>query len=581
MKKIFLFLFVFLQFTFLNAHSFSNLGFEYWQRNEFPLFWQQQGVIIVSSDSINKLSGSYSLKATRQIADIEKDKSPYGLILQNIQTAFNYSDIENKEIEVSVYIKGELVDSLAPANVFIQVIDLTNPGNNNISIGDNTTTSNDWTKSSASITIGNITPTTVIYMGIIMTGYGNIWLDNYQIKLDNQLHEDVYPRQTNLTEEEKKWMKSNTISISNELFVDKKQFEKNIANARIIGIGDNVHGSSSIVRLKGTISKTLIENKDFTLLAIEDSPFVGAVFNRYILGFSDTIDQKDVNVMYSNKDFIALMSWLREYNRSTTKKVKIFGVDINSKYENQIEYINKVTLNKYSIQLDSINSIFKQQLGNWNPTGGDKIPFSEEQKQYFRENLELIKNNAALMNIEKDDKMLIYYYADNLLKYLNFSKQSREKHMADNIEWLLSNHLNEKIIYMAHNSHVGNSYSETKMTGAWLKELFKDEYYIIGTCYYEGTDMFKKQALRNSTNVINESVKGSYEYLFNQIDNDCFYLDMKQLKQSKNTSNEWLTKPMLIRDCGVELFNYYHEFSLTTINHQFDAVVFIKESVPL
>lgn len=129
--------------------------------------------------------------------------------------------------------------------------------------------------------------------------------------------------------------------------------------------------------------------------------------------------------------------------------------------------------------------------------------------------------------------------------------------------------------------NVGNTQSTMKATGAWLKETFGDKYYIVGTCYFDGTDSYKKNALRNSASVINESVKGSYEYLFNQIDRDCFFLDLKQVGKHDSLSNKWLTAPMLMRDYGVEPFNYYHEFSLVDITSQFDGIMFVKRSIPL
>ena len=104
---------------------------------------------------------------------------------------------------------------------------------------------------------------------------------------------------------------------------------------------------------------------------------------------------------------------------------------------------------------------------------------------------------------------------------------------------------------------------------------------MVGTCYFTGTDSYKKRALYNSEEVINESVKGSYEYLFNQIDDDGFFLDLKQIGAHYNSLDKWLTVPMLMRNYGVEPFNYYHEFSLVDIINQYDGIMFVKNSVPL
>lgn len=579
MKTIFLFLFALLQILFVQAQSFSNLGFEYWQRNSFPLFWQHPG-ITVCADSIIKLSGRYSLKAMRYGVDAEKNKSGYGLILQHIGTAFRYSDVQHKKIEVSVQIKSRFTDSLAYASAFVQIIDAQHPQNNDIAIGNNVA-GDDWKESSTSITVPEIGAGAVVYMGVIMTGQGEMWLDDYKIKVDNQVSKEVSPKVTDLTVNEKRWLSSHIIPISNESLTDKELFSKAITETLIVGIGDNVHGSSSVIRLKNMFSKILIADLDYTLLAIEDSPSVGESLNRYVLGEADVLDRGSMNVMYANADFINFIGRLRQYNKTVSRKVRIFGVDVNGRYEALIHYINKETDKKYSLQLDSINHIFKLRLKGWKTKGYEKIPFNEEDKNYFRANLGLIKKDISQMNISEDKKMLLDYYICNLFNYLEFDRKEREKMMAENIKWLFSHYQNEKVIYLAHNTHVGNCFWGTKSCGAWLKETYKDKYYMVGTCYFTGTDSYKKRALYNSEEVINESVKGSYEYLFNQIDDDGFFLDLKQIGAHYNSLDKWLTVPMLMRNYGVEPFNYYHEFSLVDIINQYDGIMFVKNSVPL
>ena len=578
-KKLFFSLCFLLSFAFSNAQTFSNLGFEYWQGNKFPLFWQHPGTT-VSSDSVTKLSGKYSLKAIRQNTGTQEANSPYGLILQYAQTAFPNMDFQNKKFEVSVQIKSKFADTSGYANVFIQFIDPLNPGNSSISMGDQVKQQEGWTKSTTSITIGETTSASVIIMGVMMGGQGEMWLDDYQITCNGQPSEETSPRTTDLSDKEKKWLASNVIPITGETLTAEKTFAKKISRSQIIGIGDNVHGSASVVMLKNIFSKNLIEKEGFTIFAIEDSPCTGELLNQYVSGLSDYIPQ-DINVMYNNPGFMNMLSWIKEHNKSATKKVRIFGVDINARYERQLKTLAQAMSNKYTLPLDSIDAILKSTFQKWNYRSNDRIPFSEAQKQYITGNIERIKEEINRTNTDENQKTLLYYYANNLLHYLTFSRQEREKQMAGNIGWLLSQNPGEKMIYLAHNSHVGNNNHnfEGKRTGAWLKEQFKNKYYIIGTCYFDGTDSYKKSALGHSHPIINEAVRGSYENLFRQIKQDCFYLDLSKL--TENSYNKWLFQPMLMRNYGVEPFNYYHEFSITNLYPEYDGVVFIKSSIPL
>lgn len=577
MKKILLLLLFLLPLALSHAQSFSNLDFEYWQGNKFPLYWQHPGMTVTPDSSI-KLSGTYSLKAVRLPGD---DKMPYGLIFQDIATAYKYPDIRNKKIEVSVQIKSEPLDTGMYVSAFIQMVDLANPAINKISLGNNAA-GDGWIKSSASIVLDEIPTAAVIYMGVIVTGYGEIRVDNYRIQVDGEAPEKVAPRVTNLTVNEKKWLERNIIPVADDWTIDKKQFGKKFNDFRIVGIGDNVHGSSSVFKLKNMAARTLIEHEGFTILAIEDSPGVGESLNRFIQGKDSVLRQDEINVMYSNDDFRSFMTWLREYNKSAENKVKVFGADINNRYKELVEEVNKMTSGKYSFLLDSVRAVLSMNLDKFDSRTIHyaKSSFSEAQKRYISENLGTIKNGVPAMDMDEEHKELLFYYIDNLLHYLTYDRVEREKQMAGNISWLLSHHPDEKIIYLAHNSHVGN-YPEKTSTGAWLKERYKDKYGVIGTCYHEGTELFKQYTLASGQVVINESVKGSYEHLLNQIEEKCFYLDLNRMRSHKNRSNEWLAKPMLIREYGVEPFNYYYEFSLTDLTHTYDGVLFIKESVSL
>ena len=99
-------------------------------------------------------------------------------------------------------------------------------------------------------------------------------------------------------------------------------------------------------------------------------------------------------------------------------------------------------------------------MNKWEKIG--KLPFNEKHKKYLKEKLESIKQDITSMKPDKEQEILLCYYADHLLHYLSFDAQEREKQMADNISRLYSLYPDEKIIYMAHNLHVGNIHKGKK-----------------------------------------------------------------------------------------------------------------------
>lgn len=584
MKRVLLFFIFAIGLLLVRAQSFSNLGFEYWQSAEYPLRWQPLSMII-SSDSVTKLHGKYSLKCIRMHQDVEKDKTPYGIVLQYMSSTFNYSELKNKKVDVSVKVRVNPADTSVHAGAFIQIIDTTNPKNGNLSIGNDVTSAisgGEWIESKTSITFKELTPDMIIYMGGIMLGHGECWMDDYQIELNGNPAKDTYPRITNLTDKEKQWLQTNLIPVSEDLQIEKDTFIQELGGARIVGVGDNVHGSASVVKLKNMVSRALIESGGFTLLTIEESPGMGELINQYIQGNSETLRWNDMNIMYNNDDFRGFAEWLREYNKYATKKVSVLGVDINARYEDMIEEINKSTSRKYVVQLDSIRSIYKKCIRESNTEKSGVIRgFTDGQKLYVMDNLKLIKQELVKRDPNEWRTILLTYYLDNLPSYLQFSRSVREKKMADNITWLFSHFSGEKIIYLAHNNHVSNRNFQERSTGYWLKERFKEDYYIMGTCYFDGIDLYKKSALLNGRSIIDKSLKGSYEYLFSQVDRKCFFLNLNRVPANRNPANEWLTQPMLMRNYGVEPFNYYNEFDIINIIREYDGVLFIKRSQPI
>lgn len=569
-----------LQAQIVHVYPFLNSDFEYWQENEFPVFWMHPGVT-VSSDSVVKLSGNHSLKAVRLPAEVEKSQAPYGLIFQNIASAYDISQLKDNKIEVSVQVKSGARDTSLHVCAFIQLVDPANPANNNIAVG-NDAVGDAWMQSSATLALKEVSPaTSTVVTGVIMSGCGEIWIDDFRIRVGGEALGEIAPRVTDLTAAEKKWLKKNIVPLSEDGSIDEKRFGKHFSNARIVGVGDNVHGSSSVFRLKNLAAQALIGQQGFTILAIEDSPGVGASFDRFVRGTETTLRKSDMNIMFSNNDFGDFMNWLKAYNGSAGNRVRVFGVDVNSRYKELVEEVKKMTSGRYTTLLDSVFAVLDKTLTAYDPRlNPEKVAFSDDQKKFISESLNTVRQEAPALNPDREQQNLLTYYIDNLLHYLNYSKESREELMAGNIGRLLALYPDAKVIYLAHNQHVCNRNGKAKSTGGWLKERYGNRYEIVGTCYYTGTDLYKQRGLAGQP-VINESVRGSYERLFNQLEENGFYLDLKRLRDRKQAAGAWLTEPMLMRNYGVEPFNYYYEFTITDLTQEYDGVLFIRESVPL
>ena len=95
-----------------------------------------------------------------------------------------------------------------------------------------------------------------------------------------------------------------------------------IRDQKYILLGESSHGTSEFYKIRTEITKKLIEEKDFTFIAVEgDWP---AQVNRYIKGYSNEFkNARDVLMsfrrwptwMWANEEIIDLIEWLKEFNQ--------------------------------------------------------------------------------------------------------------------------------------------------------------------------------------------------------------------------------------------------------------------------
>jgi erythromycin esterase len=111
----------------------------------------------------------------------------------------------------------------------------------------------------------------------------------------------------------------------------------------------------------------------------------------------------------------------------------------------------------------------------------------------------------------------------------------RDSYMADNVEWILeyeeSFYGNNRIFIAGHNGHIGKTTATVgteKIMGELLAEKYGDEYFAIGTEFYESTFLAsdyntgerKEYRVKNSGN-------SRLAVLLHEIANDSLYLKME------------------------------------------------------
>ncbi len=131
---------------------------------------------------------------------------------------------------------------------------------------------------------------------------------------------------------------------------------KLIGDAHFVLLGEASHGAHEFYRERAQITKRLIKEKGFNVVAVEaDWPDAYRV-NRYVRGFDDDKDAAEAlggfrrfpSWMWRNADVLDFVGWLREHNdglASDTPRVGFYGLDLYSLHtsiEAVLKYLDKV-----------------------------------------------------------------------------------------------------------------------------------------------------------------------------------------------------------------------------------------------
>jgi erythromycin esterase-like protein len=390
---------------------------------------------------------------------------------------------------------------------------------------------------------------------------------------------------------------------------------KLIGDARFVLLGEASHGTHEFYSERAEITKRLIAEKGFTVVAIEaDWPDAHRV-HRYVRGTNSDATAAEAlegfrrfpTWMWRNTVVVEFVEWLRQFNQHIDSKkatVGFYGMDLYSLHASidaVLDYLQKVdpaaaarARNRYSCfehfsqepqeygyaasagiiescegevvdQLVDLQRNAATFLSRDGQVGADELFFAEQ-------NARLIKNAE--------------HYYRSMFRGRASSWNLRDRHMVETIESLVA-HLNggrqPKALAWAHNSHLGDARA-TEMgqrgelnVGQLIRQRFGNEAVLVGFSTYHGTVTAASDwGARAERKNVRPALRGSYEDLFHEIGLPKFLINLRESGQI-----DVLREPRLERAIGViyrpetERLSHYFQASLPD---QFDAIIHIDET---
>ncbi|WP_308639440.1 erythromycin esterase family protein [Paenibacillus silvisoli] len=298
---------------------------------------------------------------------------------------------------------------------------------------------------------------------------------------------------------------------------DLQPLAKAAANANYVLLGEASHGTSEFYTYRTALSKLLIEQHQFTFIAVEgDWPSCYEV-NKYIKHHPDAKGSIEEVLqsfdrwptwMWANMETAELVGWLREHNRGLPeeRRVGFYGLDVYSLWESMDEIINHLKKTN-SPELDAALKAFAcfEPHGREGQNYGMAAAFFSEHCQ--DEVVQLLKeleakrvraegSHEALLNDEINALVAVnaerYYHA--MVKGGPESWNIRDRHMVEALERVMQFHGSAaKAIVWEHNTHIGDARAtdmaadDMVNVGQLLREQHaEDEVFAIGFGTHSG-----------------------------------------------------------------------------------------------
>jgi erythromycin esterase-like protein len=341
-----------------------------------------------------------------------------------------------------------------------------------------------------------------------------------------------------------------------------------IGSSKVVLLGEASHGTHEYYTWRSRISKRLIEEKGFSIIAVEGDWPDCYKLNRYIKGYENSgTNAKEVLMefnrwptwMWANWEIVALAEWLKKYNSTLahSKGIGFYGLDVYSLWESMeaiFAYLEKEDPVAFKSVQQAMNCFepynVKEGLSYAKRSYGISRSCQEEVVKLLNTIRERTPHfdtdDEAVFNAEQNALVALnaerYYHA--MLGGGESTWNIRDGHMAETATRLMNFYgTDSKIIIWEHNTHIGDARATNMKDsglvniGQLLKEqLSSKEVYSIGFGSYEGSVIAGYNWGAEMQNMpVPSAKKGSWEQVLHKagaVDKIILSKDIKEFKKT-------------------------------------------------
>jgi erythromycin esterase-like protein len=390
------------------------------------------------------------------------------------------------------------------------------------------------------------------------------------------------------------WGKKNALTFDskNKALPDSilRRIAEDIADSKVVLLSEGFHNCEEMLQLQSQLIPYLVTNKGFNTVVVESGFPESKYMNDYIHS-KDTIPnlwERSVDILYTKwKMGRKTIEFLRAHNQLGGSKVDYIGADIGGFYNDW-----QFPFQQIFAYIDSVDASLSQSLKKdmapyfkimtkyaayhytikLSSTQKNKLAvILEELMRTFESNktLYISKSNPTdylwILQCVKSMAMAENYYRNHAdakdtindhSKYVGTN--GREIAMAKNIQWILTNKTDAKIIVVNHVIHTktesqyqGEFYGHFTPMGQLLKQQLKDGLYAIGMVYGGGHFWNNWQSpSRRFMDTIPTPASGNIEPVMQAISTQDYYIN---LENTPAATHSWFKENTMLRENDYEI----------------------------
>lgn len=430
-----------------------------------------------------------------------------------------------------------------------------------------------------------------IYVGGILGKKGVAWFDDFKVSIDGiDIQKLEETKRLTLEDYNSNKLESALSKSSRKLDFSSEETLRNsldpliekIGDKKIVAIGESTHGTSEFYRLREIITKRLIKEKGYRLVALENPYDDIEILNRDLHKSPlDSLMHKHLFSIYQTQEMKSFLQWYKD-NKSE------YNIEFKGCDDSYWVFYELLKDNINSINDKVLNKLLEELKSNIEKSSTDNLKKEHKVNNSIYNNILEIENYLeSTKKTTKSIREILFNGKNTYINYVNIKNQkpiqSRDEIMADRISFLAKNS-DSKIIVWAHNAHISNEIitdNEIGIMGRDLKKEFDSDYYTIGLTTLKGSYAYMDEKFINGDHLYTEKLKTEsfqpvdslfWEKKLSQNGNS-FVMDMSDLK-NQLTTDEIIGATRLI---GYSKESEEDIYYLPLIKN-FDTMIFIEET---